>query len=131
VRDKVRYDGRCASGAREETHSRNFLLVSLDPGDWLDPVHTGRDTSHRITQTHVRYHRSLRTTSAQSAEVLGRLGDDITTELHNDATGGLSTDGNVKVNLGKRPALERTKESVQGQKDARKAKEKKSKETSM
>jgi hypothetical protein len=54
--------------------------------------------------------------SAQSAEVLGRLGDDITTELHNDATGGLSTDGNVEINFRERPALERAKESVQGQK---------------
>lgn len=60
-------------------------------------------------------------TSAQSAEVLGCLGDDITTEFHNDATGGLSTDGNVEVNFRKRPALEKEKarESVQGQIDER------------
>jgi hypothetical protein len=54
-------------------------------------------------------------TRAQSAEVLGRLGDDITTEFHNDATSGLSTDGDVEINLRERPALEKTKESVEDQ----------------
>jgi hypothetical protein len=81
-------------------------------------------TSHPITSQTVRYHCSLRTSSAQSAEVLGRLGDDITTEFHNDATSGLSTDGDVEINLRERPALERTKESLQGQQDTHKAKEK-------
>jgi hypothetical protein len=113
---------------RDKLHKHTvatFCWSHFDPGDWLDPVHTRRDTSH------VRYRSSLRTTSAQSAEVLGRLGDDITTELHNDATGGLSADGNVEVNFGKRPALERTRESVKGQKDSHEAKEKKDKERSM
>ena len=35
--------------------------------------------------------------SAESAEVLSSLGDNIRSELHNDATSGLTTDGHVKV----------------------------------
>lgn len=36
---------------------------------------------------------------AQLTKVLGRLGDDIGTELHDDTTGGLATNGNIKVHL--------------------------------
>jgi hypothetical protein len=55
--------------------------------------------NHITSHNHVQYHCSLRTSSAQSAEVLGRLGDSITTEFHDDATSGLSTDGDVEINL--------------------------------
>jgi hypothetical protein len=72
----------------------------------------------------------VRTASAQSAEVLGSLGDDIATELHNDAASGLSTDGDIKVNLRKRPALERMDERVKGQK-IRTTKDKKEEERSI
>ena len=38
--------------------------------------------------------------SAESAEVLGSFWDNIRSELHNDATSGLTTNGHVKVTAG-------------------------------
>ncbi len=37
---------------------------------------------------------------SQGAEVLGRLGDDVREEGHDDAPRGLATDGDVEENLG-------------------------------
>jgi len=39
-------------------------------------------------------------TGAEASEVLNGLGDHIGAELHNDASGGLTTDGHIEENLG-------------------------------
>lgn len=41
---------------------------------------------------------------AEGAKVFRRLGDNIGAKLHDDASGGLSTDGDIKVNLRLGPA---------------------------
>jgi hypothetical protein len=43
--------------------------------------------------------------SAKSTKVLRRLGDDVGSQLHDDAAGGLAANGNVKVNLGVGPEM--------------------------
>jgi hypothetical protein len=68
-----------------------LLFISIRDGS-IQCKSTSRITSHN----HVQYHCSLRTSSA-AQEVLGRLGDGITTEFHDDATSGLSTDGDVEI----------------------------------
>lgn len=41
---------------------------------------------------------------AKGAKIFGRLGDNVGAKLHDDASGGLAADGDIKVNLRLRPA---------------------------
>ena len=43
--------------------------------------------------------------STKSTEVLGSLGNDVSTEFHDNTSSGLSTDGDVEVALGVRPVI--------------------------
>jgi hypothetical protein len=43
-------------------------------------------------------------TGTKSAEVLSSLGNNVGTEFHNNASSGLSADGDIKVYMGIRPA---------------------------
>jgi hypothetical protein len=74
---------------------RQFLLVYFDTGICysLFSANQIKSTSHHTTTFNII---AVYVPPVHKAEVLGRLGDDITTEFHDDATSGLSTDGDVE-----------------------------------
>jgi len=51
-------------------------------------------------------------TGAQGTEILSRLGDNIRTELHDDATDRLAVDGHVEKHLGQHLCSERTANGI-------------------